>query len=121
MILTWGLFVAILCGASIADAKGRTVGNLNKWLHTFSEEKQADLLSHLLAKAGQECDVEYIQEIGTFRGQVYVSVLCTNNAAYMFKTTTVPLGVWPCSYFEELSMGRIKCFQPLPKDERNSC
>jgi hypothetical protein len=105
----------------MADAQGRTVGNLNKWLPTFSEEKQEDMLGHLLAKAGQKCDVKYVQEIGTFRGHVYVSVLCTNNAAFMFKTTTVPIGVWPCVYFEELSRGRIKCFQPLPEDERNSC
>ena len=121
MIITWGLFVAVLCGASIADAQGRTVGNLNKWLPTLSEEKQEQIVEHLLAKAGQTCDVMYMQEIGTFRGHVYLSVLCTNDAAYMFKTTTTPIGVWPCGYFEQLSKGHIKCFRPLPEDERNSC
>jgi len=118
LILTWGLFLAMLTGSSLAEA---SQGSLNKWMHKLPEEKQEQLIEHLLKKIKQECSIKYMQEIGTHRGHVYLSVLCTNGNAYMFRTTSSPVGVWPCSYFEHKSKGEVMCFKPLPTDERNSC
>ena len=120
LVITWLVVVTFITCTAAANAEA-PIGNLNKWMVKLTEEKQVTLLSNLLAKKNVNCDIVYMQEIGTFMGHVFVSVLCSDQTAYMFRTSSVPVGVWGCGMFEERTRGVVSCFRPLPVDERNSC